>query len=427
MIPAASIAAAGRNGIVFDRSDRSTLAWSEKMLLACAALAMFLVVSRYLWPPLDDNPYIKHLPLALSLSFFALTALGWWLSPRRPASGASVIAAAWPFALLALFIVGGAAYARVVNGVQASFLNMGLYMGLVLVGAEVVTHTAAPERLARIYCRILLCGALIMALGLIVFFHRREVYHEEIFLVIPLAAYGFLAWRRALARWGMLIFFLALAPLSGKNTSYLVALLTVAYLAALNWSHSMDALSPLRRAWRRYLALVVTAAIALIVAYVVQHRTTYLPSGNVDYRSYTYDIAWRRFLGSPVWGTYFTGRGARKFTLYTVGETHNVLPTHSDVMDLLANGGVLGVGLWAIGLVSIARRAWRRLLAPRLLSHPWAPAAHTLALVSAAAAVTYAFNPVMLQPGMSYLMWMSLGVLLGLALRVGADDNGARR
>jgi O-antigen ligase len=137
-------------------------------------------------------------------------------------------------------------------------------------------------------------------------------------------------------------------------------------------------------------------------------------------------MAWRQFLDSPLWGTWFTAAGVQKFTLYTVGATRNLLPTHSDVMDLLANGGMLGVGLWALGLIRILQRARQRLLTPRRLTHPWAPLAHTLAVVSLAAVVTYSFNPVMLQPGMSYLMWMSFGVLLGLTSRAGAEKSGAR-
>lgn len=419
MMPAAAPATMRRTGAPLERDaarpERASLAWSEQMLLLCAALAMFLVVIRFLLPPLDDNPLIKHLPLALTLPFFVLTLMGSQLSPR-PGSG-GVIAAAWPLALLALIIVGGAAYARVVNQVQASFLNMGLYMSLLFVGATVVTHSAAPGRLAHAYCRILLMGALVMALGLIVFFRRREVYHEEIFLVIPLAVYAFLAWRHVLARWVGLIFFLALALLSAKNTSYLVAFLTAAYLAMLQWWHGVSALPPLHRVWRGYVTLVALTLVALAVAYLLLHRETYLPSGNVDYRSHTYGLAWRQFLDSPAWGTWFTAQGVQKFTLYTVGSTRNLLPTHSDVMDLLANGGVLGIALWFVGLFKIAHRAWRCLLAPRWRAHPWAPYAHTLTMISLAAVVTYAFNPIMLQPGMAYLMWLSLGFLLGLALR----------
>jgi hypothetical protein len=61
------------------------------------------------------------------------------------------------------------------------------------------------------------------------------------------------------------------------------------------------------------------------------------------------------------------------------------------------------------------------MLAPRHLDHAWAPYAHTLALMSLAGVITYAFNPVLLQPGMAYLLWTNLGLLLGLSLRAAAD------
>ena len=69
-----------------------------------------------------------------------------------------------------------------------------------------------------------------------------------------------------------------------------------------------------------------------------------------------------------------------------------MLPTHSDALDLLANGGVLGFGLFALGLGMIFALAWRKLLRPAQIARPEARYGHALA-------------------------WSNLGMLLGLALR----------
>lgn len=395
----------------------TSLSWAEHTLLLCAALAALTVVSRFVWP-LEEFSYLKHLPFALTLPLFVITLLGRHLSAHRAdASHRGVMSVAWPLAMLAAVIVIGSTYVRLIDGVQMSFLNMGLYMSLTLIGATIVTRSAAPMQLVRNFCRILFAAAFAMAVGLTFYFGRREVYHEEIFLIIPLGVYGFLVFRHAVARWGSLIFFLGVAFLSAKNTSYLVALMTATYLGMLIWIRGMASAAPLQRVWRYYVMFVVLLLAGCAIALLFAYRDVYLPSGNVGYRGHTYGLAWQRFLDSPVWGTGFAVASVEKFTLFTVGATRNVLPTHSDIMDLLANGGALGIALWAFGLLKIGRCAYRRLLAPRWLSHPWAPYGHTLAAISLAAIATYAFNPIMLQPGMSYLMWISLGFLLGLALR----------
>jgi len=33
--------------------------------------------------------------------------------------------------------------------------------------------------------------------------------------------------------------------------------------------------------------------------------------------------------------------------------------------------------------------------------------------------LTYAFNPILLQPALAYLLWTNVGLLVGLSLRVG--------
>jgi hypothetical protein len=52
---------------------------------------------------------------------------------------------------------------------------------------------------------------------------------------------------------------------------------------------------------------------------------------------------------------------------------------------------------------------------------------HALALLTVAGLATCAFNPILLQPPMAYLLWSSLGLLIGLALRREAVPAGLRR
>jgi O-antigen ligase len=167
----------------------------------------------------------------------------------------------------------------------------------------------------------------------------------------------------------------------------------------------------------------VLALASSILAYLAFRGSPGLPSGNLGYRLYTYATALGRFSESPLWGTFFTAEATEKFTLYSIGIAGNVLPTHSDILDLLAQGGCIALLLWALGLARIARIAFRSLLHPGFLDHRWAPYAHALALMSLAGIVTYAFNPILLQPAMAYLLWTNLGLLLGLSLRAGMEHE----
>jgi hypothetical protein len=278
----------------------------------------------------------------------------------------------------------------------------------------------------RAYFFLLLPAALYMCVLLVVSYGRRQVYHEEIFLVIPMAALVFASRRHFLVRWGGAALFLSMGWFSHKLTSYLLAAMTAAYLAVFIWMPRMRDRDPVRTLAAIYwgamgLLGAGAAALAIFIA-----RGDANPSGNTEFRMHTYTAAWNRFLDSPLWGSLFTREAVEKFTLFDVGIAGNMLPTHSDLLDVLANGGLLAAGLIALGLGRIALLAWRRLLRPSLVERPEAPYGHALALMSIAALVTCWFNPILLQPQMAALAWANLGMLLGLALRAGQPEAPPR-
>jgi hypothetical protein len=404
------------------RRDHGLL-WSEQWYLLAALAAATVAVDPLEWR-IAANPLVKHLALMIALPAACLTLLG-----RRMAappwstdhSIGEILRAAWPLLALAMLIVGGSLYIRFIGGVQNTFLNVGLYMLTALVAAVAMLQTEAPGAMLRGHFRILLVAAFVMGAYLIANYGVRQVYHEQIFLVIPMAALFFVRRAGAASRWLGCAFFLSMAWFSHKYTSYLIGALTIAYLAFAVALPRLRARPGLVRVTVVYWSLVAAALGAAAFAYLALHGAPSMPTGNPEYRLHTYTAAWSRFVESPVWGTLFAAEAVDKFTLYAIGISNNVLPTHSDIMDLLAHGGMVAMTLWSAGLVLIARTAWKKMLAPRHLDHAWAPYAHTLALMSLAGVITYAFNPVLLQPGMAYLLWTNLGLLLGLSLRAAAD------
>jgi len=399
------------------------LLWTEYWYLAATIAAAAVAVDPFEWD-LAAEPLLRHLALLISLPALALTLAGSSLPNRgrRAGSLAELAALLWPLLALAAIALGGSAYARAVLGIQNSFLNVGLYMLAAYAAAVMVVRSGDPGALARAHLRILLAAAFVMAGYLIANFRVRQVYHEQIFLVIPMAVL-FFTWNTAgFVRWTGCLFFLVMAWLSAKYTSYLIGAVTAGYLALIVAIPRRVPSRGLRRTMLVYWAFVLAGMAGLGFVLLATSGSFEMPTGNLDYRLHTYAAAWERFLDSPLWGTVFAVEAVEKFSLFSVGVARNVLPTHSDVLDLLANGGLLGIALWLLALTRIGRAARENLLQPEFLERPWAPPAHTLAVMSIAGIITYAFNPILLQPALAYLVWTNLGLLAGLALRMASVE-----
>jgi hypothetical protein len=415
MTAAASRVAAGNTG----RRAGAGLLWTDYWYLTATIIAAVVAVDPLEWL-LAADPLLKHLALAISLPAVMLTIAGSRLRVSGPRVSRAVGRPAtilWPLLLLAALVMAGGVYARFVQGIQNSFLNFGMYMAVAYCAAAMVWRSEDPEALVRGHVRILLAAAAVMAAYLIANYGGREVYHEQIFLVIPMAILFFSLREGMLLRWAGCLFFLAMAWLSAKYTSYLIGAMTVAYMAFAIAVPRLAPLPGLRRTMLVYWFWLMGGLAVIVFAFLGVNGMLELPTGNVAYRFHTYENAWQRFLDSPLWGTHFAVEAVEKFTLYSIGISDNMLATHSDLLDLLANGGLIAAALWTYALVRIARIVRENLLRPQLLDRSWTPYAHTLAVMSAAGVITYAFNPILLQPALAYLLWTNLGLLVGLALR----------
>lgn len=396
------------------------LLWCEHLYLFAAAVAMIVAVDPFEWR-LDAHPVVKHLALMIAAPAIAATLIGRALRSafERTPHLYRALRAAWPLFVLALMIVGSSLYARFFLDIRSTFLNFGLYMLATFGAAAMVLQSKDVEGMVRAYFRLLVAGATVMGLSLIYHYGVRQVYHEEIFLVIPIAALFVARTRRGLTGWVAFAYFLSMAWFSHKYTSYIIGVLTVAYLAlfvALPRMRSRPGLYRFAAAYGFFLAAFAAAAAA---HYVALHSEVELPTGNPEYRLHTYALAWERFVESPLWGTFFTAEAVEKFTPFAIGIAANRLPTHSDILDILANGGFVAALLWIAGLAAVFRVGYRSVLHPERVDEAMAQYAHTLALMSFAGVFTYAFNPILLQPPMAYLLWTNLGLLLGLGMRMG--------
>lgn len=403
---------------------------------AIALLALFLAALWVLDPlrlSLDHLTVIKHLPLLLLGCALVVAATGRALFARR--EGARPLEelglALWPMMLFALAVLGGSLYGRLFQGVDNSFLNMGLLMLTLPAVAWFVRVTPDPARWTR--CFYLAIGAVAALDGLLQWAHFAgdTYFHGVEFAVIPLATWCWFGIRNAFWRAAATLFFISLAAAEHKNTGILLGLLVVAYCGY--WSlrgqyrRARDHLARERQAgWAVFTGMSLLAFGASVYAL----RKLLLPDGNPKYRLHTYQKALDKFTDSPLIGNAFTGPATERFELFQVSVSRsNVLPTHSDPLDILANGGVAYSLLFLYGawkLLWLMACAVYRAEADPELRPPYAAALHTSLVTFMSGIIVFSFNPVLTQPNSALVFWAATGVGLGLALRTPAAQARVR-
>lgn len=396
-------------------------------------LALFYVADPFSLR-LEKIGLTKHLPLMISLSGAIIINIGTKifvsdlsrLYDRYKRRYWEVLKAALPLALMGGWIVLGSLYARKHEGIGNSFITVGLYMLFALVTARVVMLSAARETMVKSFIYFAILASLFMTLKMAIMHDdHSSPYHELEFLIIPLMVFFALqpgkVWPTL-----MTLFFVIAGLLFRKNTGFIVLALTLIYLWLAEWRFRFRE-SVTFRFWTLFWMVIVIIAGLALAGYLAYQRGEIMPSGNPGYRMHTYEQAWERFLESPFYGTSFTGAGTEKFTGFQILVARGNLPTHSDVLDFLAQGGVLAIFLWLWAYVRVGRFSYRHVLSKRRRDQ-MSIAGHTFACMSLMSIAVYAFNPILLQPAKSLLLWGIFGMLLGIGLhrqRQELDGDGA--
>jgi hypothetical protein len=325
-----------------------------------------------------------------------------------------------PLVLLALWIIAGGAYARWSDGITSGFAVVGVYMLFGVLAARVVIASPARGAIFRAYLiAAALCAVPMVRRMFLEFQYGPDrSFHEMEAFVIPLAVYFALRPSGGPLLRGCLTAFFLLSTISfWKNTAFIVLGLTLLYLWLVEWRFRFRESTAFRQ-WVMAAALL-TAAFGMAFMAVPMTREHIFPSGNVEYRSRTYEAAWDRFVEWPGWGSSFTGSAVSKFT------QSRHLPSHSDVLDLAAQGGSIALALWIWAYVRGGRLVLRHAFGGRARDggardgrarDELTAVAHTFACMSLCGITVYAFNPILLQPSKAMLLWTHAGFLLGIAL-----------
>lgn len=236
----------------------------------------------------------------------------------------------------------------------------------------------------------------------------HHIFHEEVYLLAVATVLAALSIRkRPVLGIALVVFFLVGQIFTFKNTGFLTALLTLFYLAIIPaaWLGVRGAVLGVSRFMGVLYVLLLMVMLGLLFPYLQDS----LPDGSAHVRLYTYGIRWQQFLEAPLVGQLFYGS-----PLIAVPSTNLVIPSHSDVMDLLAYGGMLGALCFILPALSLF--FWigrlRHLQQERHLAMVMHVMTFTLAIVMT-------FNPVWLQPKMGGFLWMGLAILVGIRARQG--------
>jgi hypothetical protein len=397
-----------------------SLVMSDYWFLAGLMLALFFVADPFMIR-LDKIAITKHLPLMISLCGVLLTNIGNLIfrttNHREPLRNWQVLSAGLPLILLGIWIVLGSLYARKHGGINNTFITVGIYMLFTFLAARVVMLSPARAKIVRAYLLTAALFGVFMVLRMAASPGSNEgSFHELEALIIPLAVYFALrpmnsrVWKAFLT-----LFFLVAGIVVQKNTGFLVLVLVLLYLWIAEWRFRFRE-SVSFRFWTMLWLIVLLLSGIAAAGYLEHQRGELLPSGNPQYRMKTYEVAINRFYESPGWGTGFTAPATEKFTAYAINSAHGILATHSDILDLAAQGGVIALFLWLWGYMRITVISVRHALRGNRPRDDMHAAAHALACMSLTTVVVYAFNPILLQPDKAFLVWGQFGMLLGVAL-----------
>jgi hypothetical protein len=354
-------------------------------------------------------PALKYLPLELA----ALSAACFVLVPRRERR------MAWPLAsilaLAALVAIGSLLTIAGGASIEESFLGRALGVVAVYPAFRMFGSPALTARFAKAVWAPMLVGGLAITAMLALwlsgarFVDQPHIFHEEIFL--PVAAAGIAivavrdsAWRMVLA--AALIF---AGALTVKNTGYLATLLMLALVAWIWWRNAAVSADTVRPAVRGLLVSAVVWGVVLSVAVVVFFRDV-LPSGSPKVRVFTYLVRLGEFVQSPLVGTWWLGSPILQHPFSPSFRQ----PSHSDVLDILAFGGLLGFCLFAIPAALLVIRAIRRLPADYRARH-WLSVFYVGVAVQFLMAMT--FNPMWNQPELVLHFWFAMGFFAARSAR----------
>jgi hypothetical protein len=364
----------------------------------------------------NDVAILKYLPLELAACAAAIFALA-------GARGAVHWTVRCTQLLFGYMAVGSLVTLAMGAPVEDSFIGRALGLIAVYPAFRMFSSIDETMRFARPYRRAIAASAAAITVMMIVwqagihFVDQPHIFHEEV--LIPAAAM-LLAWI-SIADVPLRLFAVTLllggVLLTMKNTGFLAALACLSLLSVMLWRGEARS-SRVTRIAVRALLVSVTALAAAAIVVVVLWFAELLPSGSPRVRLITYTLRLGQFVAAPLWGDGWIGT-----PLVSLSPSFRE-PSHSDLLDIAAFGGVASLALFLAPLVAFARNARADLVV-------FAERRHWLGGFFIAVVFVFviqmAFNPMWNQPGLVVQFWLAVGFLAARAQRRHDQRAAARR
>ena len=378
-------------------------------------LAIFWADDPFGWR-LEFATVIKHFPIVMITPAFLLVILGKSIfkNIKETSKKNTDRVLVTLILLFSSFVTIGSMYGRFVSNIDNGFLTMGLYALTAPLTAWFVRRSTNPDSLIKATLYVYVFWAGIAIIMQTIHFKELQVFHAREHLVIACLAIMYFVAKSKLVKF-LVILLIAFAAFVGqKNTGYMIGLLIFSIffmIWAVGYAKVIKDKIVSWIFWLLTLFIVIISVTLVTLIYVTVKDD--LPTGNPEYRLHTYEAAWDKFLSSPVWGNGYTKAATEKFELFTVSAGTQVLPTHSDPLDIIANGGLIGFFLWISIFIWLFRRWYRLLRNPDQYENvsllPYMNAYYCMIF---SGVVVCAFNPILNTPNSAWAFWVPVGMFI---------------
>jgi len=231
-----------------------------------------------------------------------------------------------------------------------------------------------------------------------------QIYQVKVSLFMSAVVFAYLNEKRLPIKYFVISLGMITTFLVSKSTAYLAIVCTLSYMTWVGLTgvniKSLSYRHKLLLGGGVFFGLIAILFLAFFgVYYVIQGR---LNDRGFDVRQTAISSRILEFFDSPFLGSAFTSS-----PLIDFGPLH--IPSHTDLLDLLAAGGTVTILMfYSPLLVSVWRSVSKAGVRLDMSNYPQYVSFNILIFF-----VVMAVNPVLFLPGVSILFWVSIGLMLG--------------
>lgn len=228
-------------------------------------------------------------------------------------------------------------------------------------------------------------------------FDVKHIFHEEIILTTSSSILFFSYFKSNLLKFTFTFIAILTGFLSFKLTGFICSFLAI-FILNLMWWHANGK----QKLNRRVFIILNYILLILLGASLVYFLYDYLPSGSPSVRVVTYLQRLNMFLTDPIFGTFFIGTPILEHAWLNI-------PSHSDLLDILAFGGVCSMFLFLFYPLKIILFIYQKF--SFLVDKKKYFLFFNFLIVISFLCVSFV-NPVMNQPKIGIFFWFSLAYLI---------------